>query len=440
MTDDRRRTACRPWPTCASWSSACGSPPRRRRRCWPTGAPTSSRWSRRRATPCGSAFGSLGIGAGLPQPGLRARTTGGSAASCSTCASPRPGTSSRSCSTTADVFVTNLRPDALDGLGLEPAATVARHPRLVYCSVSGYGLRGDGPQPARLRHRRLLGPLRACRCSWPTARACRSTPAAASATTSAGSPRWPGCSPPCSSSARPGAAGSSRCRCCEPAPTCSGWDLSLQATPRQGGRAEPRHANQTPLMNSYRAADGRWFFFTGLEADRHIDKVYRALGPRRTCSTTRASPTRAALRKHRDRGHRRPRRDHRRTSRSTCGPSGSTREGVWWAPAQTPAEVLEDPQLLANDGSSRSRRSAEGRAALRQRSGQLLRLRRAARRAGAGASASTPTRCWPSSAGGPAASAALGQLPRARASRPRAMTSRWISLVPSPMTMSGASR
>jgi crotonobetainyl-CoA:carnitine CoA-transferase CaiB-like acyl-CoA transferase len=25
-------------------------------------------------------------------------------------------------------------------------------------------------------------------------------------------------------------------------------------------------------------------------------------------------------------------------------------EGVWWALAQTPAEVVEDPQLLANDG------------------------------------------------------------------------------------------
>ena len=26
------------------------------------------------------------------------------------------------------------------------------------------------------------------------------------------------------------------------------------------------------------------------------------------------------------------------------------REGVWWAPAQSPAEVVDDPQLLANDG------------------------------------------------------------------------------------------
>ena len=44
---------------------------------------------------------------------------------------------------TADVFISNLRPDALDGLGLEPSATVARHPGLVYCSISGYGLRGE---------------------------------------------------------------------------------------------------------------------------------------------------------------------------------------------------------------------------------------------------------------------------------------------------------
>ena len=26
------------------------------------------------------------------------------------------------------------------------------------------------------------------------------------------------------------------------------------------------------------------------------------------------------------------------------------REGVWWAPAQTPVDVVADPQLIANDG------------------------------------------------------------------------------------------
>jgi itaconate CoA-transferase len=43
----------------------------------------------------------------------------------------------------ADVFVQNLAPGAADRLGLSAAALRARHPRLICCSVSGYG--PDGP-------------------------------------------------------------------------------------------------------------------------------------------------------------------------------------------------------------------------------------------------------------------------------------------------------
>ena len=70
-------------------------------------------------------------------------TTGASAASSSTCATGADRQHLEDLLDTADVFISNLRPDSLDGLGLEPAATVARHPRLVYCSISGYGLRGE---------------------------------------------------------------------------------------------------------------------------------------------------------------------------------------------------------------------------------------------------------------------------------------------------------
>jgi itaconate CoA-transferase len=45
--------------------------------------------------------------------------------------------------TRADVFVQNLAPGAADRLGLTAAALRARHPRLICCSVSGYG--PDGP-------------------------------------------------------------------------------------------------------------------------------------------------------------------------------------------------------------------------------------------------------------------------------------------------------
>jgi crotonobetainyl-CoA:carnitine CoA-transferase CaiB-like acyl-CoA transferase len=43
---------------------------------------------------------------------------------------------------TADVFVTNVRADALARAGLDPETLLARNPRLVYGHLSGYGLEG----------------------------------------------------------------------------------------------------------------------------------------------------------------------------------------------------------------------------------------------------------------------------------------------------------
>src|SRR6266852_2277648 len=47
----------------------------------------------------------------------------------------------------SDVFVTNLRLDALERMGLDYASLAARNPRLVYATLNGYGHRG----PERLR-------------------------------------------------------------------------------------------------------------------------------------------------------------------------------------------------------------------------------------------------------------------------------------------------
>jgi len=47
----------------------------------------------------------------------------------------------------ADVFVQNLAPGAAERLGLGAASLLARHPRLICCSVSGYG--PDGPYAAK---------------------------------------------------------------------------------------------------------------------------------------------------------------------------------------------------------------------------------------------------------------------------------------------------
>jgi crotonobetainyl-CoA:carnitine CoA-transferase CaiB-like acyl-CoA transferase len=44
---------------------------------------------------------------------------------------------------TSDVVLTNLKPGALDRLGVGPAQMLERFPRLVFCSISGFGLTGD---------------------------------------------------------------------------------------------------------------------------------------------------------------------------------------------------------------------------------------------------------------------------------------------------------
>jgi crotonobetainyl-CoA:carnitine CoA-transferase CaiB-like acyl-CoA transferase len=127
-----------------------------------------------------------------------------------------------------------------------------------------------------------------------------------------------------------------------------GWDLGLQMALGKVSGAEPRHRNQSPLMNPYRAADGRWFFLTGLEAGRHIGPVCRALGRADLLDDPRFA-TASALRRHRTEviaildGIIAERPLAEWAARFDA-------EGVWWALAQTPSEVVEDRQLADNDG------------------------------------------------------------------------------------------
>jgi crotonobetainyl-CoA:carnitine CoA-transferase CaiB-like acyl-CoA transferase len=127
-----------------------------------------------------------------------------------------------------------------------------------------------------------------------------------------------------------------------------GWDLGLQMTLGKVAKAESRDRNQAPLMNPYRAGDGRWFFFTGLEAARHIPAVCRALGRPDLLDDPRFADA-GAIRRNRAEDialldeilARHP---------LEVWAERFDREGVWWAPAQTPAEVVDDPQLLVNGG------------------------------------------------------------------------------------------
>jgi crotonobetainyl-CoA:carnitine CoA-transferase CaiB-like acyl-CoA transferase len=304
-----------------------------------------------------SAFGSLGIGKDFHNPAF-AQDNRGKRSVVLDLRQPESRERLEELLSTADVFLTNLRPDALDGLGLEPGATVERHPRLVYCSVSGYGLRGaDRNRPAY-----DIGAF------W--ARSGLSVQLANSEGVPlnarggigdhiSGLAALAGLLAAVLEQRQTGRGRVVEVSLLRTGTYVLGWDLSLQETVGKVAKAEARHSNQTPLMNSYRTKDGRWFFFTGLEADRHIDPVLRALGRTDLRDDPRFENAKAL-------------RQNRTEVIAVLDEIVGERtlaewaerldaEGVWWAPAQGPADVLADPQLAANDGFLRLPDDADGR-------------------------------------------------------------------------------
>ncbi len=224
---------------------------------------------------------------------------------------------------TADVFVSNLRPDALDKLDLEPRATVDRHPRLVYCSISGYGLQGE----ERNRPTYDIGAFWAR-----SGLAVQMADADGSPLNARGGigdhitglAALAGILGAVLEQRQTGAGRVVEVSLLRTGAYVLGWDLGLQMALGKVAGAEPRHRNQSPLMNPYRAADGRWFFFTGLEAGRHIGAVCRALGRPDLLEDERFASA-SAIRTQPDRGHRPPGRDHRRPAAGGMG--GAIRPG-----------------------------------------------------------------------------------------------------------------
>ena len=81
---------------------------------------------------------------------LSARTAT-SARSCSTSSSPADIETLHRLCETADILIQNLRPGVVDEIGIGPEAMLARHPRLIYCSIWAFGYQGPLRHEAGLR-------------------------------------------------------------------------------------------------------------------------------------------------------------------------------------------------------------------------------------------------------------------------------------------------
>ena len=244
----------------------------------------------------------------------------------------------------ADVFVTNIRREILERFGLGDARQRGRNPRLVYGRVTGYGEEG----PDRDRPSYDIGAF------WSRAGiAAALTP--------------PGADPPYQRGALgdhiAGVTLAGGIAAALLARTTSGvgqmvttsllrvgifvlgWDTS--ATLRLGIPATPltRTTTPNPVIDCYRAGDGRWFWLLGLQGQRHWPDLVRAVERPEWLEDPRFATLRA-------------RRDNCAALVALLDAIFVTRPlpewgaifdrtGMWWAPVQTTEEVIADPQAHA---------------------------------------------------------------------------------------------
>ena len=244
----------------------------------------------------------------------------------------------------ADVFLTNLRPQALERMNLDPAAVLERHPTTVVAAQTGYGSVGPerntpgydiGAFVARTGMARTNRPLDEAPVNLRSAIGDHTT----GITTCAGV-----------LAALVERARTGKGRLVETSLFQSGLyamslDLSTQATMGRLGSMKPRDNFPTPLVNSYRAGDDRWFYLIGVEAARHFPSVCAAIGRPELTDDERFSSA-AGIAKNRvdiiailDEAFASHGLDH--------WAEVFADHDVWWAPCQTAAEVVADPQAEA---------------------------------------------------------------------------------------------
>lgn len=258
---------------------------------------------------------------------------------------------------TADVFLTNMRPQFLKRVRLDHETLLAAHPRLVYASLTGYGLEGpdkDAPgfDLAAFSARSGL--------------AHRATP--------------PGSASPI----LPGGLGDNVTAVTIVAGICGAllarertgrgqlvstsllrsgmYAIGMDVSTRLGlGRLAPtpsRTRPQNPLMNPYAAADDKWFWLIGAESERHWPVIVAALEDTALEDDDRFRTPRDR-RRHAEALVAALDEIFARRTRAEWAAIFAERE-VWWAPVNSVDDLLSDPQVAAAGAFLQVRGSDDG--------------------------------------------------------------------------------
>ncbi|MEL6209236.1 MAG: CaiB/BaiF CoA-transferase family protein, partial [Pseudomonadota bacterium] len=245
---------------------------------------------------------------------------------------------------TADVFLTNVRPGGLERSGLDYNSLAAANPKLVYCSLTGYGLSGpDADKPgfdiASFWSRSGVAALTIPKGQEPFALRTAFGDHTTSMAAAAGI---------CAALIEAGRTGKGRlveASLLRSALYAMGSDFAIQLFFGRIGSTKSRKESIQPLANFFKTGDGSWFCIVSRQGDVDWAPLCRALGlddqieneryasakGRRTNAADLVDMFDAAFAKF--------------TKEDMAARLDA--EQIAWAPVQTLAEVATDPQVAA---------------------------------------------------------------------------------------------
>jgi crotonobetainyl-CoA:carnitine CoA-transferase CaiB-like acyl-CoA transferase len=242
---------------------------------------------------------------------------------------------------TADVLVSNMRPGALERLGLDHESVCARHPSLVYGLITGYGLDGEDRDRAGYDVGAFWARSGVAHTFVPPGEL---PPAllAGFGDHMTGMTLAAGVLAKLVERQRTGRGGLVSTSLMRTGMYGVSWDIGIHLRFKKRTATTARHENPSPLVNSYVAADGAGFWLICLEGDRHWPNVLAAIDRLDLATDARFDSAKGRLENAtalvaeldaafatRPMAHWRERLDH---------------HDVWWSPIQSIAEVIDDPQ------------------------------------------------------------------------------------------------
>ncbi len=247
----------------------------------------------------------------------------------------------------ADVFLSNLRPDALAKLGLDFETLARECPRLVYASVTGYGLRGPEKDRAAYDVGAFWARSGAEHIMFPTDVEPHGVRGGFGDHVT-GMTLVSGVMAALYQRERTGRGQLVSTSLLRTGLYCVGWDTGIRLRFGTVAPTAPRTQPLNPVLNQYRSRDQRWFWLLGLEAERHWPKLGRVIERPELIADERYADARAR---------------RRATVELTALLDAAfatrdladwaerfDREDLWWAPVQTQDEVVSDPQVRAMNG------------------------------------------------------------------------------------------